>query len=144
MADKMLRVIHCASGLRLGGRDVFDCGVNVSLTLLEGALVWSGPPPEGQNGVVYVTGQCGWLLHHSWAIRLARVAALFAGQRIMRSTVQSPGDLQRKVVMAAAIMCAFLLTHGNVQFSFSNRVHGSLLSACPSPWRWRRVHARHG
>ncbi len=126
VADKVMQIIFCANALRLEGRDVYGCAVEILLTLLEGASIRGGAPPEGQSGVVFVTGQRSWLLDHSWAIRSAHVAALLGGQRVMRSLVQSPGDLQRKVVMAAATKCAS--THSrNVHHSSSNLV--SWLSA---------------
>ncbi len=62
---KVIRANICAYHLRADGRDVSGCAVEVLLTLLEGASIRGGPPPEGQSGVVYVTGQRSWVLMDS-------------------------------------------------------------------------------
>ena len=104
VADTVHQAYYCA--LRLIGRDVTRCAVEVSLTLLEGAAVQAGPPPEELSEVSYVMGQHSWLLDHHWVLAAARLTAVLDGQRVLRSTLQSPADLQRKVVMTAAVMCA--------------------------------------
>ena len=101
---------YSAYNLKTDGRDVFRCAVEVSLTLLEGAAVQAGPPPEELSKVIYVTGQHSWVLDQHWVLAAARSVALLDGQRVMNSTLQSPADLQRKVVMTAAITCAPLPT----------------------------------
>ena len=93
-----------AVSLRSDVRDVFPCAVEVLLTLLEGAAVQAGPPPEELSEVIYVTGQHCWVLDQHWVLAAARSVAIFDGQRVVNSTLQSPADLQRKVVMTAAFM----------------------------------------
>ena len=61
----------CADSLRLGGRDVFGCMVEVALTLLEGAALQGGPPPGGYTGVVCITGRQSWVHLDSWVLRAA-------------------------------------------------------------------------
>ena len=133
VAEKMMRANLCADGLRLVGRDGSGCAVEVSTTLLEGASVRGGPPPEEQRGVVYVTGQRGWVLSRSWVISSACVAALPGGQRVMRSTAQLPGDLRRKVVLAAAMTCAPLPTYETYSIDPAALLKDYLLPACPPP-----------
>ena len=93
---------HCAYTLHLDGRDVYRCAVEVSLTLLEGAAIQTAPP-EDLSEFMYVTGQHCWVLDHHWVHTAARSVALVDGQRVMRSILQSPADLQRKVVMTGAL-----------------------------------------
>ncbi len=132
LTDKLSRPEICAYGLHCDGRDVLGCAVEVLLSLLEGASIRGGPPPEGQSGVVYVTGQRGWLPNYSLLIRSARIAVLFGGQRVMRSTIQSPGDLRRKVVMAAALACAPLPTHETYMMAPATVFRGCLLTSFAS------------
>ena len=106
VADTVHWANYCARRIRLDGRDVIHCAMEVSLTLLEGAAVQAGPPPEELSEVSYVTGQHCWVLDHHWVLAAARLAAVCDGQRVLRSTLQSPADLQRKVVMTAAVTCA--------------------------------------
>ena len=106
VADTVHQATCCAHSLGLDGRNVIRCAMEVSLTLLEGAAVHAGPPPKELSGVNYVTGQHCWVLDHQWVLPAARLAALYDGQRVLRSTLQSPADLRRKVVMTAAITCA--------------------------------------
>ena len=110
VSDIVHQANRCACNLRADGRDVFRCAVEVSLTLLEGAAIQAGPPPEALSGDIYVTGQHRWVLSQHWVHAAACSVALFDGQRVMNSTLQSPADLQRKVVMTAALTCALFPT----------------------------------
>ncbi len=94
VANTVTNIVTCAMTCA-DGREAFSCAMEVVLTLLEGASVQGGPPPEGQHEVVYVTGQHGWLHRHRWVLTIACKVTFLGGQRSSRSILQSPGNLQR-------------------------------------------------
>ncbi len=101
----LINAIRCARRLDVAGRDMLGCMLDVALTLLEGASVQGGPPPEGEAGIVYVTGQHGWIHEDRWVFTLARTATVFGVKWVISPSSHSPGNLQRNIVVAAAIAC---------------------------------------
>ncbi len=101
------RTARCAVD---AGLDGFGCVVEVSLTLLEGASLQGGPPAEVQNCIIYVTGQHSWVHKDVWVLSSACVDAVLGAKRVMCFSTPSPGNLQRKVVLAANLGCAPLRT----------------------------------
>lgn len=74
----------------------------MALTLLEGASVQGGQPPEGQSDILFVTGQHNWIHQGRWVLNSARIAAVWGAKKSICSSAQSPGNLRRKVVLSAA------------------------------------------
>lgn len=83
-----------------------NCALEMSLTLLEGASVQGRSPPEGQLGIIYVTGQHGWLHKDRWVLEVACIVGLRFGQSATYDLSQSPGNVRRMVAWAAATGCA--------------------------------------
>lgn len=104
--ETLVSAIHNASCLEDASFEDFGCAAEVLLTLLEGASIQGRPPADGQCDFVYVTGQHGWVHEERWVLKTARLAVVLGAEGVIRSTAQSPGNLQRKVVLAAALACA--------------------------------------
>lgn len=104
--ETLIYAIHNARCVEDAGFKDFGRAVEVLLTLLEGASVQGGPPADGECGIVFVTGQHGWVREEGWVLKAARLAAVLGAKGVIHSTAQSPGNLRRKVVLAATLACA--------------------------------------
>ena len=82
----LVNVIQIAECVDDVGFDIFGCAVEVSLTLLEAASLQDEPPAEGQSGIVYVSGQHGWVHKDRWVLKTAHMAAVLGAQGVIHST----------------------------------------------------------
>lgn len=102
----VLAARSCADLLRLGGRGVFGCMVEVTLTLLEGAAIHNRPPPEVSAGVACITGRQSWVSLDSWSLHAAMAAVSHTGGETVFQGPQLLANLHRSAVVAAVLWCA--------------------------------------
>ena len=103
----VLAAASCADSLRVGGRSLFGCMVEVTLTLLEGAANQNCEAPEGSTVAACITGRQSWVSADSWPLHAAMAAVHHTGGgTVFQVGPQLLANLHRSAVVAAVIWCA--------------------------------------